>query len=152
MKGLIINANSPRGEILKQKSVKVTKNNYKAVAKQFMKKVLPLQVGNRCQGLAGNQIGMSESIFTAKLGNKWITCLNPKIIDKGGKVIQNKEGCLSVSGKSVKVPRNTQISLIFNDVGNFQTQSRVLYGNDAIVVQHETDHLNGKLITDYKDK
>ncbi len=115
-----------------------------------MKKTLPLTVGNRCQGVAGNQVGMDESIFTAKLGNMWVTCLNPTIIDKGGKIIQNLEGCLSVSAKRIKVPRNTQITLNFHSVGNFQAQSRVLYGNDALVVQHEVDHLNGKLITDYK--
>jgi len=48
------------------------------------------------------------------------------------------------------VPRNTQITLNFHKVGNFQPQTRVLYGNDALVVQHEVDHLDGKLITDYK--
>ena len=146
----IINANSPSGKILKQKSEQITENNHREITKQFMKKTLPLTVGNRCQGVAGNQVGISESIFTARIGNKWITCLNPTIIDKGGKIIQNLEGCLSVSTKRIKVPRNTQITLNFHSVGNFQAQSRVLYGNDALVVQHEVDHLNGKLITDYK--
>jgi len=80
------------------------------------------------------------------------TCLNPEIINEGGKIIQNLEGCLSVPAKRIKVPRNTQITLNFHSVGNFQAQSRVLYGNDALVVQHEVDHLNGKLITDYKEK
>ena len=146
----IINANSPSGRILKQKSKQITEKNHKEITKQFMKRTLPFTVGNRCQGVAGNQVGMNESIFTARLGNKWITCLNPTIIDKGGKIIQNLEGCLSVSAKRIKVPRNTQITLNFHKVGNFQPQSRVLYGNDALVVQHEVDHLNGKLITDYK--
>ena len=146
----IINANSPKGVILKQKSKQITENNHREITKQFMKKTLPLTVGNRCKGVAGNQVGISESIFTARIGNKWITCLNPQIIDKGGKIIQNLEGCLSVSAKRIKVPRNTQITLNFHSVGNFQAQSRVLYGNDALVVQHEVDHLNGKLITDYK--
>jgi len=50
-----------------------------------MKKTLPLVVGNRCQGVAGNQVGMNESIFTARLGNMWVTCLNPTIIDKACK-------------------------------------------------------------------
>ena len=148
----IINANSPKGVILKQKSKQITENNHREITKQFMKKTLPLTVGNRCQGVAGNQVGISESIFTARIGNKWITCLNPTIIDKGGKIIQNLEGCLSVSAKRIKVPRNTQITLNFHSVGNFQAQSRVLYGNDALVVQHEVDHLNGKLITDYKER
>ena len=146
----IININSPKGVILKQKSKQITENNHREITKQFMKKTLPLTVGNRCQGVAGNQVGIGESIFTARIGNKWITCLNPEIIDKGGKIIQNLEGCLSVPTKRIKVPRNTQITLNFHSVGNFQAQSRVLYGNDALVVQHEVDHLNGKLITDYK--
>ena len=91
MKG-IINANSPKGVILKQKSKQITENNHRETTKQFMKKTLPLTVGNRCQGVAGNQVGMNESIFTARIGNKWITCLNPQIIDKGVKSYRTWKG------------------------------------------------------------
>ncbi len=151
MKGLIINANSPRGEILKQKSEQVTENNYKQVAKQFLKKVLPLRVGDRCQGVSGNQVGMSESIFTAMVKGRWVMWINPEIVHKGGKVVKSNEGCLSIPHKRIKVPRNTHITLNYRDKG-FESNTIELYGNDAIVVQHEVDHLNGKLITDYKEQ
>jgi peptide deformylase len=49
----------------------------------------------------------------------------------------------------VKVPRNTHITLNYRDKG-FKLNTVELYGSDARVVQHEIDHLNGKLITDYK--
>ena len=149
MSGLIINANSPRGEILKQKSERITENNHAEVYKRFLKSALFFWRGTRAQGVAGNQIGFHESIFTAKVKGKWVIWMNPEIVQKGGKVVKSNEGCLSVPHKTVKVPRNTHITLNYRDKG-FKPNTIELYGNDAIVVQHEVDHLNGKLITDYK--
>ena len=92
---------------------------------------------------------MDKSIFTAKVKGKWIICINPEIVQKGGKVVKRKEGCLSIPRQSVKVPRNTHITLKYRDK-DFKSNTIELYGDDARVVQHEVDHLNGKLITDYK--
>ena len=145
----IINIKSPSGVILKQKSKQVTENNHREVYKRFLKSALFFWKGTRSQGVAGNQIGIDESIFTAKINNKWIIWMNPEIAHKGGKVVKAKEGCLSIPHKTVKVPRNTHITLNYRDKG-FKPNTVELYGSDARVVQHEIDHLNGKLITDYK--
>ena len=145
----IINIHSPLGYILSEKTEKITKRNHIRVYRKFLKEVLFYRKGARAQGVAGNQLGMDKSIFTAKINNRWIIWLNPEIIHKGGKVVKTKEGCLSIPRQSVKVPRNTHITLNYRDKG-FESNTIELYGNDAIVVQHEVDHLNGKLITDYK--
>ena len=145
----IININSPLGTILTEKTEKITKRNYKAVYRRFLKSAFLYWKGSRSQGVAGNQLGMNKSIFTAKVKGKWIICINPEIVQKGGKVVKRKEGCLSIPRQSVKVPRNTHITLKYRDK-DFKSNTIELYGDDARVVQHEVDHLNGKLITDYK--
>jgi len=145
----IINIHSPLGIILSEKTEKITKRNHIRVYRKFLKEVLFYRRGSRAQGVAGNQIGMDKSIFTAKINNKWIIWMNPEIVHKGGKVVKAKEGCLSIPHKTVKVPRNTHITLNYRDKG-FKPNTVELYGSDARVVQHEIDHLSGKLITDYK--
>ena len=145
----IININSPLGTILTEKTEKITKRNYKAVYRRFLKGAFLYWKGSRSQGVAGNQIGMNKSIFTAKVKGKWVIWINPEIVQKGGKVVKSNEGCLSVPHKTVKVPRNTHITLKYRDK-DFKSNTIELYGDDARVVQHEVDHLNGKLITDYK--
>ena len=145
----IINIHSPLGIILSEKTEKITKRNHIRVYRKFLKEVLFYRRGSRAQGVAGNQIGMDKSIFTAKINNKWIIWMNPEIVHKGGKVVKAKEGCLSIPHKTVKVPRNTHITLKYRDK-DFKSNTIELYGDDARVVQHEVDHLNGKLITDYK--
>ena len=145
----IININSPLGTILTEKTEKITKRNHIRVYRKFLKEVLFYRRGSRSQGVAGNQLGLDKSIFTAKVKGKWIICINPEIVQKGGKVVKRKEGCLSIPRQSVKVPRNTHITLKYRDK-DFKSNTIELYGDDARVVQHEVDHLNGKLITDYK--
>ena len=145
----IININSPLGTILTEKTEKITKRNYKAVYRRFLKGAFLYWKGSRSQGVAGNQLGINKSIFTAKVKGKWVIWINPEIVQKGGKVVKRKEGCLSIPRQSVKVPRNTHITLKYRDK-DFKSNTIELYGDDARVVQHEVDHLNGKLITDYK--
>ena len=68
----IININSPLGTILTEKTEKITKRNHIRVYRKFLKEVLFYRRGSRSQGVAGNQLGMDKSIFTAKVNNKWI--------------------------------------------------------------------------------
>ena len=62
----IININSPLGTILSEKTEKITKRNHIRVYRKFLKEVLFYRRGSRSQGVAGNQLGMDKSIFTAK--------------------------------------------------------------------------------------
>ena len=117
----IINIHSPLGIILSEKTEKITKRNHIRVYRKFLKEVLFYRRGSRAQGVAGNQIGMDKSIFTAKINNKWIIWMNPEIVHKGGKVVKAKEGCLSIPHKTVKVPRNTHITLITGIRASSQT-------------------------------
>jgi peptide deformylase len=62
-------------------------------------------------------------------------------------VINSTEGCLSLGKKEYTVERNTSITIKYYDM-HYQRETLRLDGIDAIVAQHEIDHLDGILISD----
>ncbi|MDD5128906.1 MAG: peptide deformylase [Candidatus Omnitrophica bacterium] len=98
-------------------------------------------------GLAAPQIGMSVRLIVVDIGEGLYKLVNPKIVKRqGSQAIQ--EGCLSVPGASVKVKRSRQVWVEALDENNrpLRLEARDLF---ACVLQHEIDHLEGKLIVDY---
>ena len=101
-------------------------------------------------GLAANQIGYNRRIFimdpTASKSNPLIF-INPKVESKNNIKISEQEGCLSCPGKYLKVKRSVSINLSwYNKEG--EEQYKTFYYLPGRIVQHEMDHLNGKLIID----
>ena len=98
-------------------------------------------------GLAASQVGVSKSIAVVDLGGEILRLVNPVVVAKKG-LASMEEGCLSVPKKCVNVKRAAEITVSYVDEsGNSQT--RTFDGLPARIVQHEIDHLNGKLIIDY---
>ena len=73
--------------------------------------------------------------------------INPEVIKKEGNVNSN-EGCLSIPGYQDDVERYETISIKYLDRRGVSHEEE-LNGLLAICVQHEIDHLNGKLFIDY---
>jgi peptide deformylase len=93
-------------------------------------------------GLAANQIGERKSILIAQD----MVYINPVIKKKYGK-IAIKEGCLSFPGLEVKVERSREIVVhCLSEEGKLLEVE--LTNLDAIVVQHEIDHLRGLTFLD----
>jgi peptide deformylase len=108
-------------------------------------------------GLAGNQVGLAKRIFILngsddELHPKPLVLINPKITAKSEKIIESEEGCLSIPGIYYSVPRFEEIEVEFYDK-NLKPK-KISLGKDLIAraVQHELDHLNGVLFTDYLSK
>lgn len=100
-------------------------------------------------GLAANQIGIDAKVAIIRIPNKEkIDLINPKIIEHSGEIVFYKEGCLSLPDqkKEVTTQRYEQITI----ENGFDRAKYVLYGMEAIVVQHEIGHLNGRLMLDEK--
>lgn len=74
--------------------------------------------------------------------------INPKKIEETGKVWGFEEGCLSIPDVREMVNRPSQIRLRYQDE-NFVEQEETFGGMKARIIQHEYDHLEGKLFTDY---
>jgi peptide deformylase len=98
-------------------------------------------------GLAAPQIGLNEQIFVVDLGDGPFVVINPQITKRTGSDIM-EEGCLSIPDVLIKVKRADAITVVYTNENNRRVE-RKCSGLMAKVIQHETDHLNGKLIIDY---
>jgi len=96
-------------------------------------------------GLAAPQIGLSLRIIIAQ---DWALA-NPIIIGRGGRLIAAPEGCLSLPGITVHVIRSRRVTVVARDLDANREVIIEAKDNLARVLQHEIDHLNGKLITDH---
>ena len=108
-------------------------------------------VGTPGVGLSAIQVGVPWQMFWAYLGklDKWELVINPVFEPHENTMVTEKEGCLSIIGVTVPVPRLKSIKAKY--INNFGIKNKlVLKGFDARVFQHEYDHLKGKLIVDYK--
>ena len=109
-------------------------------------------------GLAAPQIGRNDRIvvidadpvaenFPECAGRK-LTLINPEIEILDGEEVTRGEGCLSLPGLSENVNRVEHIRLRWLDE-NFQPHEEEMSGFLARLVQHECDHLEGKLYIDH---
>lgn len=103
-------------------------------------------------GLAAPQVGVSTRIFVLILDYKGeservIEMVNPVILSHSDEVEVDEEGCLSLPGLYGKVERFSNVVVEFSDVSGTR-QVLELFGLDAREVQHENDHLDGKLFVD----
>ena len=98
-------------------------------------------------GLAAPQIGISKNIIVVDIGKGLLKMANPKIVSKKG-LTTLEEGCLSVPKKSVNVERASEVTVSYIDENGSQCK-KTFRNLAARVIQHEIDHLNGKLIIDY---
>lgn len=74
--------------------------------------------------------------------------INPHIIDKDGEEISMEEGCLSLPGIHEAVKRSDRIRVKYVDE-DFNEHDEVVEGYLARVMQHEFDHLDGKMFIDH---
>jgi len=105
-------------------------------------------------GLAANQVGILKQIVTInfedKENNKKINYIlfNPSIIQYSKETILMEEGCLSLPDQYADVERPKEIILEYMDEKE-KVIKKQLDGYEARILQHEIDHLSGKLFVDY---
>ena len=97
-------------------------------------------------GLAAPQVGHSLNLFIIKTPVLREVFINPEILLDGLK-IQVKEGCLSFPNLEFPVDRRERVQVKFFD-RNWILRLVEYKEIHAIIVQHEYDHLKGKLIID----
>jgi len=101
-------------------------------------------------GLAASQVGLDLNILIIDTGEGKKNFINPQILEKSKKRSAMKEGCLSLPYITVNVSRPEQVRVrAQNERGEFFDES--FDGLMARAVQHEIDHLEGRLIIDYLD-
>ena len=102
-------------------------------------------------GLAAPQIGISKQIFVCDLAKKEEdrspkVFINPEFTMYDGEQI-NEEGCLSFPEVYERIKRFETVKVRYKDE-NFTDQELEATGLLAVVIQHESDHLKGILLTD----
>ena len=109
-------------------------------------------------GLAAPQIGLPIRVVTITLDplseeypefkdfNK--AYINPHILEVGGEEVNMEEGCLSLPGIHETVKRGDKIRVKYMDE-NFVEYEEEVEGYLARVMQHEFDHLDGKMFIDH---
>ena len=113
-----------------------------------LEEMLQLMYEHQGIGLAANQVGLLERMIVIDLGQNPLKLINPRIIKKKKGKVEFEEGCLSLPGTLVRVRR-------FNDivVEALDTEGRPLeikaQGLLSVCLQHEIDHLDGRLLIDY---
>lgn len=129
------------------------------IANKLIQALEETQVG---VGLSANQIGIpkSVSVVRAKKDSPPIVLMNPVITETSKEKIVFVEGCLSLPGKVLSTVRNMTVTVTTLNHANplpfgpdvtpitDKTASTDKGLLECICVQHEIDHLNGKLITD----
>lgn len=106
-------------------------------------------------GIAGPQVGVSRRIVVVQRFDKEGFPLevypNIRIIDKRGEPEPGPEGCLSVPGRRGDVPRHQEIEISYTAMPEARDTTETITGFTAVIFQHECDHLDGVLYTDYID-
>ena len=103
-------------------------------------------------GLAANQVGWSLNLMVIDTSNyeeEGDTCvfINSEIIHSEGEVIM-EEGCLSIPNIRAEIKRPEEIIIKYQDLEQ-NIHERSCSGMTSRAIQHEMDHLNGKLFIDY---
>ncbi|AMX01195.1 peptide deformylase [Microbulbifer thermotolerans] len=102
-------------------------------------------------GLAATQVNVHQRIVVIDVSedqNEPLVFINPEIEVLDEEIHQYDEGCLSVPGfyETVERPRKVRVKALDRNGETFALEAEGLL---AVCVQHEVDHLDGKLFVDY---
>lgn len=106
-------------------------------------------------GLAAPQIGIFSRIFIAQLSSSYLAFVNPTIKNTSQGLVPSVEGCLSIPDVSRCIGRAQRVTITADVILSVVTTTPIeakemqLSDLDAFIVQHENDHLDGKLIIDH---
>jgi peptide deformylase len=104
-------------------------------------------------GLAAPQVGISRRLIVLDVakdeeGKRPLVMVNPEIVTLGDERDAHEEGCLSIPDVKVEIERPANLVVRYIDRAG-APQELVADGLLATVIQHEVDHLNGRLIIDF---
>jgi peptide deformylase len=146
--------------ILRKKSVKVPVPLDKESLEAIQTLVDSFLDRDDASGLAAPQIGINKRIFVfrnksfgeggkVKSPDDFEVLINPRITQEHGEKVTMAEGCLSCPEIQVEISRFPEIKVrALNEKGEKINKKYMDYV--ARVIQHELDHLDGKLIVDYE--
>ena len=134
-------------DALRVPATSVTKDTVGYVVDTLIPKMVQVMNQEKGIGLAANQIGDTNAVFVLGLeGEQPKAYINPTVTNESDEIIYD-EACLSIPGATARVKRFNKLKLSYLDE-QLNPQEVELEGLKAIAVQHEMDHLAGKLYID----
>lgn len=133
---------------LRMKAAPVTV--FDAKLKQFVADMLETMYAANGVGLAATQVAVQQRVLVIDMSderNQPLVLINAEILEKGGTQVY-QEGCLSFPGIYADVTRALDVKVKAHDVDG----KEFIYAAEgplAVAVQHEMDHLDGKVFVDY---
>ena len=99
-------------------------------------------------GLAAPQVGRSECIAVVDVDKNPLVLINPEVLEVSSNKAKAEEGCLSIPDVygDVERPANVRVRAMGLDGNTYEVEGSELFGR---CLQHEIDHLHGKLFIDY---
>jgi len=125
---------------LGQKSEPATKQDL-SVGQDLMDTLRANQ--EHCVGMAANMIGVKKRVIIVNMGIMNVVMYNPVIVNKDTPY-ETEEGCLSLTGVR-KTTRYQNIEVEYYDSG-WKKRRQKYSGWTAQIIQHEADHLEGRII------
>jgi peptide deformylase len=138
--------------LLRQKADKIKSVGNDEI--KIAKKMMQIMLEAPGVGLAANQIGILKQIVTIFFVDQetkeqiQYTLFNPNIISYSQEKIIMEEGCLSLPEQFAEIERPQNIEVEYLDENNKLIKKEVS-GVESRILQHEIDHLSGKLFVDY---
>ena len=147
----LVKAPDPRLKLVSQPVADVDKS-----LRRFMDDMVETMYAENGIGLAAIQVGVPKQVAVIDLdpggpNSKQLYIINPRIVEASGELSTFHEGCLSVPEVWDDVKRPARLTVEYTDEhGNKQTAPAD--GLFATCLQHEIDHLNGRLFIDHLSK
>ena len=123
---------------------------FDAEPKQFVADMFETMYAANGVGLAATQVAVGKRVLVADMSderNQPLALINPEIVEKSGAQVY-QEGCLSFPGIFADVTRALKIKVKAKDAEGNDIEVET-EGPLAVCIQHEIDHLEGKVFVDY---
>lgn len=123
---------------------------FDAALKQLLEDMAETMYAQKGIGLAATQVDVHRQLLVLDVSesrDRLRVYINPEMVQQDGQQI-SEEGCLSVPGFYAEVPRAERVRVRAYDADGSAFEE-TLEGLHAICLQHEIDHLKGKLFVDY---
>ena len=122
----------------------------------ILHQMLECMYQNNGIGLAAPQVGIHKRLVVVDCSDskdikKPLKLINPEIIKLSKDSSEFEEGCLSLPSQYAKVTRPSTITLKYNNTEGLPCENE-FSGLEATCIQHEIDHLDGKLFVDHISK
>ena len=138
-------------EVLRIKSIPTLITDEVRVLVKDMKETMLAENGI---GLSAPQVGVNLRVIVVQLmsAGKLVgpvqEMINPVITNYSDDTMEYEEGCLSIPGEYIRIDRPRSIHVKFQTLSG-KYKKWFLKGLEARIVQHEIDHLDGVLMSDY---